>query len=274
MQLEELKKNLERCRFDLRRYRILSEKREIELEKIEILKEGVEKKLIRKQYIKASQPKLATLLKQQIAEESEQMISLKKGVKEIDEELDLIGEEKERTFEQLQQELITTLQKEFPEAAKEYQLGESDLNEARARKECLVQERRAIIPLFDLLKEGAHIPLKGGFWGYLFGKNPKAHLARIIYKASVLAEKISTTAHVERFKPFLSLFLQEANKSWNKALYQGKFTHLWEACAQLMSELDLEVSDTEKTITRLEQSQETWIERVVGGAKAAEISRE
>ena len=262
MQLQELKIELEQCEVDLHLCQNLLEKREGELHKIQALKTHVEAQLIEMHRLMATDPKRAEELKQHIAEERKKIFQLTEELRNIDAELDRLGEERESSFGQLKQDLIAKIQERFPETAAEYQTITRHLEKARSSSQGLVQQKKILMPLLDLLKQGDQINIKGGVFDFIFGKHPKALLARTIHKASTLGEKIYPEPSLdERFRCFLEKFLKETHKTWNHPLYRGLFSEFFREFSTLMGELEQEIRETQHSIAIQEQALENWIEK-------------
>lgn len=259
---QELKKEFERCKLDLNLYHSLHEKRELKQKKIQHLKESVESKLIQMHRLSAKNPAESESLKKEIDTEMEQIAALKTSALNIDHEIDLLGDEREETCAQLKQQLIATLQKEIPEAAEEYRDLERELNSGMQKRDFLVEQRSLALPFFAELKEGAGIDLKKwGFFEILLGRNSKAHLARIIQKASTIAENIIHEIQDERLLSFLNHFLKETSNSWNKELYQGKFQELYVRFSQIMVDLNQEIDHLQQRLLTCDEKIENWIEK-------------
>ena len=229
------------------------------MEKVSVLKENVALHIIESHRLKNSDPQRTEALKKQITEESEWIERLKKSVVEIDTQLDHLGDELKCT--QLRESLISKIQAEYPEAAEELRLHETHLQEALLQKEQAQQLQKLLKPLLALLREGSKIRLEGGFLNFIWGRNPKARLARIIHQATELSEKIYPQIKEEPFKHFLDDFLKEAKKKWNRALYRGRFSDFYHRFTQLMAALDEEIARREAIIAIEEQAIESWLNK-------------
>jgi hypothetical protein len=266
MQLLELKKEFEECKRDLLHYHHVLEKREQEHQKIRTLKESVEKKLLQMHRISKTSNQAAEQLSEQITKESEEIDSLKKVIKDLDEQLDQLGEEKESLYEKLKQNLIDKIQENFPEASAEYQTLANHLQREHLHEKGLARQKILVEPLYATLKAASGVQVKRGFIDFLLGKNPTAHLARLIDTGATLAEKIYPDVTEEGIKNFLAKFLQQAKKPWHYALYQGKCTELFADFSLLISELDQKIARSKETILTDEQAIEKWIEKYCSGA--------
>ena len=261
MQLQELKKEFEKCRQELSRYYHLLERREHDLQKIHLLKESVEAKLIQMhQYLKKDAKK-AEELKEQIAEETDHIADIKEAIKNIDEEIDQLGEEKEAHFELLKKKLTELIKNEFPESAPEYQHISAQIQEASQRKEQLLQQKNLMKPFVETLQKAAAINLNGNFFDFLFGKNPKSLLSRTLHTAKTQAEIITPQVEDAQLNSFLEKFLHEVQNPWNKELYRGKFTELYKEFSILRKELEQKNSEEQQKISEQEAALEKWMEK-------------
>jgi len=255
MQLQEIKKQIDTYKLELDECQILIEKREDLLQKIHELKQNIEENLI-KRASKQSQE-----LDLQISDESEQVTNLKKKLREIDQRLDQIGEEKENIFNDLRDQLIKSIQTQYPNAKKEYLKLSKELDEAKSQHTSCIELKNRLAPFTATLKEGAQIDLKGGVLLFLLGNNPKAKLARSIQKAAKYAKEITPQVQHPRFLTYFEKFEKEASKTWNRALYKGQFTALFVEYSTLMTELEEQITHLSRKIIESEKAIEIWIEK-------------
>lgn len=260
MQPQELKRELERCQDELKQHRYLLQEREWELAKIHTLKNDVEASLVQMHRLEDVYPQKASSLKRQIEEQTRQITQHKKKLREIDAELDHLGEEEEETVVQIKQDLFSEIQKHFPGSVAEYAATETQLKSASQIQALLIKQQQLLLPLHNILQQGAQIKLKGGFWDFLSGL-PKAKLARMIHQAILVAEKAAPHISDPRFKLYLDKFLREAKHPSNGALYQGRFSELADEFSTLMSDLQEEIIQSNLEVASLELALDKWIDK-------------
>ena len=260
--LQEIKKEFELSQSELELYHNLFQEREGVLVQIHTLKKSVEANRIHLHRLQDVYPQKALVFMQKIEASEEQIGILKKSLKKIDAQIDQLGEEKEATAAQSKQALLGAIQEFFPESFLEYAIAEKGLQEMSQKNELLKKEHALLLPLLHHLEQGAQIPLNRAFqFSFLFGRHPKAMLARRIHQATVVAEKHLPQIQDIRFKRFLDHFLNEAKQSSNRALYQGNFSELATEFSMLMFELATEISKTNEELVSYKQAIETWIEK-------------
>lgn len=261
MQLQELKNVLERCRNELKRYQHLLQEREQELAKIQSLKKNVETDLIQWHRLQEVYPQKAAAIKKRVDDQTGLIAQHKKKLQGIDAELDHLGEEKEAAVIEIKYALLREIQEYFPGSSAEYIAIERGLKEATRQSDQLRQQQQLLLPLQEILQQGAQIKLKARLFDFLWGRHPKAMLARAIHQAVLRAEKIEPQIQDERLKPFLENFLKETKSPSNSPLYQGRFGELATEFSTLTSDLDQEIIQSNQEIASHEQALETWIEK-------------
>lgn len=261
MQLQELKKALDQCRLNLSRYDSLMKTREAKMQTLVNLKQNVESQLLKKHILKDKKSLENQKLEQSILDESAEITKLKLSVKEIDHELDLIGEEREETFQKLKQELITQIDKEMPEIAPNYHQLEAEHKTLKKTVQKSKKNFELFASFFNLVEAGSKIELKNSFLSYLLGSHPKARLAHLIHKAAKHAQALQPQINDQRISHLLTLFIQEAEKSWNPKLYRGKFQELYQDSVKLKKELQHELVSQERSLLKKEEEIELWLER-------------
>jgi hypothetical protein len=259
MQLQDLKRAFEKSKHDVNLYKTLSEKRELKIERAFELKESVSRKLIEMHRIEKRDPQRADALKKEILEEGETIDELKKSLLEIDHQLDEL--ESALDYEEIRKNLITTIQKEYPEDAQAFEQHETQLKAAQKTREEALKHQQLLAPLSTLFQEGQAIKLKGGFFNFLFEKNPKARLARIIHAALEQAEKIAPQIGIFDIKNFLKNFITAAKHTPNRSLYEGGFSDFSHQLAQLMEHLNHTLVQSETSIKSHEEAIEQWINK-------------
>lgn len=260
MQLQELKKEFERSHHEVMRFHALMKKREQVIQNVDVLKEKLERELIRLHHVK---PHEAAQLKLQISQDSELVEGFKRELKAIDEEIDQIGENKEEHYEQIREELLKQIQNQSPESVAEYRRLESQLKTGHEHQERLLKEKRLLEPLWETFQRSAHIDLKGSFWNFLLGKNPKALVAHALDQAQIQAESAKLKMEEGPFKKFLDKFLAETMEKWKKEVQQS-LPQFHNELSQLMKEQAHNIEQTQQKIERLENELEQWINQYTG----------
>ena len=260
--LEEIKKEFELSQSELKLYHNLTLARESILAQIHTLKKNMEADRAVMHRLQDVYPQKALVFMERFEEHKEHIAQLLNSLKKIDAQLDQLGEEKEATAAKSKHKLLRAIQEHIPESCPEYAVAEKALQEVSKKNELLKKEHELLLPLLHLLRQGAQIPLNGTFrFSFLFGRHPKAMLARRIHQVITLAEKHLPQIQDIRFKLYLDQFLKEAKQPSNRALYQGKFSELATEFSLLMSELATEITKTNEELVAYERAIETWIEK-------------
>lgn len=261
MNLEELKKALDKSSHSIQSSKKLIEQRE-ELHKLILnLKEDIESDLLKMHTQKEKGAQNLQRWQEDIQVKSENLESLKQKIKEVDKLLDELGEEQEESLERIKKQIIDLIKKKYPEAASEYELLEKKLNEFRTKTEKLSADRAALAPFYGALVEGSAAGEKRSFWSFLFGRHPKVVLSSAIRKAELEAENIRKIATDPRIVSYLDSFIEEVKKSWNHSLYNGKFEEYFMRFKQIMEDLDQEILYSNQEIIKLETQLDKLIEK-------------
>lgn len=261
MQLSELKKAFDMHRLNLATCKVLIEKREIKLQKIQELKENLENNLIHLHSPSKGKQKQEESIRAEITQISEQIALLKEELKQIDHKIDLMGEENEETLIALKAALIDSIQTQYPNSASEYLQLKEELNKATTKKEILLKRKNDLTPFFEILSEGAQIQLKQSLLNRFMGTNPKALLAKKIKKAAEQAEILRKKQQDPTLNAFLDKFLYESEKNWNRELYKDKYSKLFMEFSTLISSLEQEITGISRQILKIEDAIEIWIEK-------------
>ncbi len=192
--------------------------------------------------------------------EHQELDSLKEELKELDHQIDELGENQEEEIEKLKEEIVMTIQQIFPESTHDYQeLCTKFDTHQNEEKSCLALSKN-LSSFAAALNEGAASKNARGFFGFIFGRNHKVILARAIRKAIIEAERIYEQIDDETIQHFLTTFLKEANSPWNSALYRERFFELHHEFSGLMEKLEERKILSRRNSIKVEKKIEIWIE--------------
>jgi signal transduction histidine kinase len=250
IRLQALKKDYDTCRMSKKNYAQLLQQREDIHDEIVRLKEEAE---------------IALLKHKQMSQQMDELAGLRQKLREIDHEIDEIGEHQEEKLAALKKELVETIQMAFPETAAPYHQLCQKLDAYRSEEVCCKNLLECLQPFHAALNEGAAAKQSRGFLSILFGRNPKVILARAIRKASIEAERVYKQVEEHRIREFLSAFLEEANRPWNGSLYKERFFELHQEFDRLMKEVKESNTRAKQGTVNTEKEIEFWIEQHCNG---------
>lgn len=244
MQLQELKIAYETCLLSKKKYdQLLIEREEIHEKIIDIRKKS-EKHLFSSHF----------------QDNQEEFNKWKQKLKEIDHQLDALGEDHEEELLQLKTSLINKILDTYPDSSLSYKqlTQEMAFHQQIVKKYTRIMER--LTPFATALQEGAAASKVRGFHSLFSGRSSKAAMARSIQKAIEAANQIYDQIENENIRAYLDTFLIEANRLWNGQLYRYRFTKLYENFLDLMQDMEKIISQSRLKALSLEKRIMIWIE--------------
>jgi len=199
--------------------------------------------------------------------------ALKKEIQEIDHQLDLLMDEEELSPIQLLQEMAEEVVQEIPASTASYQRLQEEGSVQRKEAEELEKVRPFIEKYHHYFGKAAALLAKGkkkSLLALLFGRHPKVLLS---YEIATLSKEASEdltrlkelvmTGPAKKVHLSLVALLEtlqaEANKKWNRALYEEAFFHFHTQISQLKSELTQLQSANRQQSEQLFQKTELWL---------------
>lgn len=174
------------------------------------------------------------------------------ALKAIDHAIDMLGDDLDECYEKALAERIESLPHETKET---FNALWAEREKAEQALLASLSRLRRLAPFRELLKQCMQLlNTKRSPLALLFGRHPKILLAMQIAKLTREAKMISEY-------PFVQEFLEEANKPWNRELYDKRLIDFHEACQELAGSLESEKAKADARVKTLDEALAELIKR-------------